>query len=139
MRHILLAAAVCCLALPAAAQTFKAQMDGKQEVPPKQTNGTGNATVTLDGDKITYEVEYSGLTGPATMAHIHGPAEPGANAGVNVPFTPPGQPDQGHRHPHARSKWPISRPARNTSTSTPHRTPAARSAASSAPPSSSRQ
>ena len=31
-------------------------------------------------------------TGPATMAHIHGPAAKGANAGVVVPF--PGAPGQ---------------------------------------------
>jgi CHRD domain len=30
----------------------------------------------------------SGLTGPATAAHFHGPAEPGKNAGVAVPITP---------------------------------------------------
>ena len=30
---------------------------------------------------LTYNVTYEGLTGPAVAAHIHGPAEPGANAG----------------------------------------------------------
>src|ERR1700756_4155107 len=32
-------------------------------------------------------VEYSGLSGSATAAHIHGPADPGKDAGVVVPFT----------------------------------------------------
>jgi hypothetical protein len=32
-------------------------------------------------------VTYSGLSGPATGGHIHGPATPGQNAGVLVPFT----------------------------------------------------
>jgi CHRD domain len=36
--------------------------------------------------KLTWKVTYSGLTGPATAAHFHGPAEPGKNAGVVVPI-----------------------------------------------------
>ena len=35
---------------------------------------------------LTYNVTYEGLTGPAAAAHIHGPAEPGANAPPVVPF-----------------------------------------------------
>ena len=38
--------------------------------------------------KLTWKGNYSGLSGPATMAHFHGPAEPGKNAGVAVPITP---------------------------------------------------
>ena len=34
---------------------------------------------------LTWKGSYSGLTGPATAAHFHGPAEPGKNAGVVVP------------------------------------------------------
>jgi hypothetical protein len=44
---------------------------------------------------LTYKVTYSGLTGPATMGHIHGPALPGANAGVVVPFANPASPVSG--------------------------------------------
>jgi hypothetical protein len=32
---------------------------------------------------------YMGLSGPATMAHFHGPAAVGANARVQVPFQRP--------------------------------------------------
>jgi hypothetical protein len=35
--------------------------------------------------KFTYTVTYSGLTGPATAAHFHGPAAEGANAPPVVP------------------------------------------------------
>jgi hypothetical protein len=35
---------------------------------------------------LTWKVTYSGLTGPATMAHFHGPAEAGKNAPVVIPF-----------------------------------------------------
>jgi hypothetical protein len=36
---------------------------------------------------LKWNVSYSGLSGPATAGHIHGPAAPGANAGVMVPFS----------------------------------------------------
>jgi CHRD domain len=51
--------------------------------------GKGAATASLDTTTkmLTWAVDYSGLSGPATAAHMHGPADPGANAGVVVPFT----------------------------------------------------
>ncbi len=66
--------------------TFRTEMTGAQEVPPNDSKGTGTVTVTLNGNAITYDVTYSGLTGPASAGHIHGPAAVGANAGVVVPF-----------------------------------------------------
>ena len=73
----------------AATKVFKAAMDGASEVPPTASTGTGAATVTLDTAtrRLTWDVTYSGLTGPAMAAHIHGPADPGKNAGVVVPLT----------------------------------------------------
>jgi hypothetical protein len=70
-------------------ETFTAAMSGAQEVPPVSTAASGNAEATYDRNSSTlsYRVAYSGLSGPATAAHIHGPAGPGANAGVVVPFT----------------------------------------------------
>lgn len=96
MKRVLAAAVFCAFALPAMAQTkFQGQLSGSQEVPPKQSNGTGTATATLNGNTLEYTVEYSGLSGPATMGHFHGPAEPGANAGVVVPFANPASPIHG--------------------------------------------
>ncbi len=65
-----------------------ANMNGASEVPPNDSKGSGRATIDFDTvtKKLTYTVTYNGLTGPATMGHIHGPAAPGANAGVVVPF-----------------------------------------------------
>jgi hypothetical protein len=40
---------------------------------------------------------YSGISGPATGAHIHGPAEPGKNAGVVVPFAAAASPIKGSK------------------------------------------
>ncbi len=53
------------------------------------SSGKGTATTTLDTSTktLTWTVDYSGLSGPATAAHIHGPADPGANAGIVIPFT----------------------------------------------------
>jgi hypothetical protein len=71
---------------PAAmARSFNATLLGTQEVPPTSSKGTGLVTATLDPDgTFHWNVDYGGLTGPATAAHFHGPAAPGTNAGVVV-------------------------------------------------------
>ena len=68
--------------------TLKATLSGAQEVPATTSQGTGTGTFNYDPATklLQYSVSYSGLTGPATAAHIHGPAAPGVNAGVMVPF-----------------------------------------------------
>src|SRR5690349_21418282 len=74
---------------PACAETtsFKADLKGASEVPPTTSQGTGNVTATYDttSKKLTWKGTVSGLSGNATAAHFHGPAEPGKNAGVLVP------------------------------------------------------
>jgi len=81
----------------AAMMTFKANLKGASEVPPNTTPGTGSVTVTYDSDskKITWKGSYSGLTGPATAAHFHGPAPAGKNAGVMIPIAPATSPLEG--------------------------------------------
>ena len=78
----------------AAGTTYKATINGKSEVPPTTSGGTGTATVTYDPSTkmVTWEGSFSGLSGPATAAHIHGPAEVGKNAGVIVPLSQAGTP-----------------------------------------------
>jgi hypothetical protein len=39
--------------------------------------------------QVTWRINYSGLSGPPTAAHFHGPAQPGTNAGVAVPIPNP--------------------------------------------------
>src|SRR5690242_789288 len=80
-----LAATLAC-AGPACAEKFKATLDGKSEVPATTSSGTGTADIDYDpaSKKLSWKLTYSGLTGPATAAHFHGPAEPGKNAGVAV-------------------------------------------------------
>jgi hypothetical protein len=79
-------AATIAFAGPAFADKMKATLDGKSEVPPNTSAGTGTADVDFDpaSKKLSWKLTYSGLTGPATAAHFHGPAEPGKNAGVAV-------------------------------------------------------
>ena len=68
---------------------------------PAATNSTGSGGlvsggITLDTDTLILDVAvgygsaagFTDLTGPATAAHIHGPAGPGTNAGVIVSLVP---------------------------------------------------
>jgi CHRD domain len=74
----------------AATESFTADLKGATEVPPNDSKGTGAVTATYDTatKKFSYTATYTGLTGPATAAHFHGPAAPGANAPPVVPVPP---------------------------------------------------
>jgi hypothetical protein len=71
---------------PAFADKMKATLDAKSEVPPTTSTATGTADIDYDAatKKLSWKVTYSGLTGPATAAHFHGPAGPADKAGVAV-------------------------------------------------------
>lgn len=60
------------------------QLRGANEVPPKPSNATGTVDAVFNKDTrlLRWKVSYTGLTGPATAGHFHGPAPVGANAGV---------------------------------------------------------
>ena len=81
----------------AATEVYKGTLSGGTEVPPITSKGAGTATVTLDtaAKQVTYSVTYTGLTEPATAAHIHCGAAAGANAGVAVKFDNPASPISG--------------------------------------------
>jgi hypothetical protein len=80
-----------------ATQTFRATLSAAAEVPSNASPGTGTLEASFDkgSSVLKWRVVYSGLTGPATMAHFHGPAMPGANAGVVVPFPSAASPAEG--------------------------------------------
>lgn len=91
IRSGLLAAALMgALCAPAFAETmsYKAALKGASEVPPNDTKGTGSVDAAYDtaSKKLTWTITYSGLTGAATAAHFHGPAEAGKNAPPVVPL-----------------------------------------------------
>ena len=68
--------------------TLKAAMSAKDEVPPNDSRGNGQVTATYDSatKKLSWKGNYAALSGPATMAHFHGPAEKGKNAPVVIPI-----------------------------------------------------
>jgi hypothetical protein len=84
MLAMLALGATVAFAGPAFAEKMKATLDGKSEVPPNASAGTGTADIDYDAatKKLSWKLTYSGLSGPATAAHFHGPAEAGKNAGV---------------------------------------------------------
>ena len=65
----------------AALLSFKVGLTGAQQVPSVKTAATGTADLTYDPATrlLTWNVSYTGLSGPATMAHFHGPATEGKN------------------------------------------------------------
>jgi hypothetical protein len=65
---------------------FKADMKSQSEVPPADSSGSGLADVTVDtsSKKLTWKIDYQGLTGDVVAAHFHGPAKEGENAGPVV-------------------------------------------------------
>jgi hypothetical protein len=90
-RRMALAAALTLAGLGAAYAddvVYTAKLDGAAETPPNDTKGTGAVDAHFDTatKTLTWTVTYSGLTGPATMAHFHGPAPEGKAAPVMVPI-----------------------------------------------------
>ena len=86
-----LAAALFTVAGPARAAhitVFNALLDGNQANIGLGTGspGTGAATMTFNSDtnEFSWFVAWQDLIGKPTVAHFHGPAEPGMNAGVQV-------------------------------------------------------
>jgi hypothetical protein len=77
-------------ALPAHADplVFTATLLGSNEVPPTGSPGTGFGTFILNGNFLTINESFSGLTTPASAAHIHCCGPTGVNEMVAVPFTP---------------------------------------------------
>ena len=69
--------------------TLKAELKGTNQVPPNDSKGTGTADVSYDttSKNLTWTITYSGLTGDATAAHFHGPADTDKTAGIAVPIT----------------------------------------------------
>ncbi len=79
-------AAAITFAGQASAEQLKATLNGASEVPANTSKGTGTVDANYDpaSKKLTWKLTYSGLTGPVTAAHFHGPAAVGENAGIAV-------------------------------------------------------
>jgi len=94
---LLAAGAVCALALAALstaaapATVWETTLTPKAEVPPqvvKNTKASGTFKGTLKGSTLTWTLTFTGLTGPATAAHIHMGAAT-ASGNVVVPLCAP--------------------------------------------------
>ena len=90
-RRFLLASALSAVfitAASAATVTYTARLSGRSEVPKTESKGTGKLDATFDTQTkaLAYTVTFSDLTGPATAAHIHGPATRAQSAGVVAPL-----------------------------------------------------
>ena len=90
---IVTALATCLMSAAVQAETinYHATLTGAAEVPPNKTAGTGTVTATIDTDTkmLSYTVQYTGLSGPVTAGHFHGPAGVGKNAAVLIPIMAP--------------------------------------------------
>ena len=73
----------------ATSNTLKAKLSGKNEVPAVVSQGSGTFKANIDQQTkvLKWTLTYSGLSGPVTAAHFHGPALAKENAGVAVPIT----------------------------------------------------
>jgi hypothetical protein len=72
-----------------ATATATNQLSGAQQVPPRPGPGAGTVVTSLDKATrmLRWTITYSGLSGPVTAGHFHGPASAGANAGIALPFS----------------------------------------------------
>jgi len=90
----LVAAAAAFTWANAATVAYKSNLAGTAEVPPVQSAGKGAEAVNVDTatKQASWRVEYTGLSGPATAAHIHCGAAAGARGAaqsVNGAAGPP--------------------------------------------------
>lgn len=100
-RTAIAAASLALLAIPGTAAAANpsgrlAALDGASEVPPVATaaSGVGWVAISSDDSSIAYHVEYSGLSGALTAAHIHLGA-PGVAGGVMLPLAASASPMDG--------------------------------------------
>lgn len=84
-----LALVACGTAPMANTVAMSGKLSGANEVPALTVAGTGmlDASFNKDTSVLTWTVTYSGMTGPVTAGHFHGPAMAGANAGVALGFS----------------------------------------------------
>lgn len=71
--------------------TFTTQLRASNEVPPNASPASGSVDAMFDKETrlLRWKVSFTGLSGPATAAHFHGPAAVGANAGVALAWPQP--------------------------------------------------
>ena len=72
-----------------ASAVFKTVLSGAAERPTDTpSRGSGFGLFTLVGKELAFDISYRGLSGPASAAHIHGPAPSSGTAGVLIDLAP---------------------------------------------------
>jgi hypothetical protein len=68
--------------------SFELALTGLKEVLPNVSPATGTLTGTYDSstNMLSIDIKFNGLIGLSTAAHLHGPALPNQNAGVQIGF-----------------------------------------------------
>lgn len=92
MTRLLAILAMLAIPVAASAQTsFEASIDGAQAIGcepggagtgPSVGTGSGTFTLDLGTSVLSFNISFSGLEGIESVAHVHGPAPAGTNAGV---------------------------------------------------------
>jgi hypothetical protein len=67
--------------IPAGAQFF-AHLTGYQETPSINSGGTADVTLSVSSSQITFDLKFSGLSGPPSVAHVH-VGQPGVAGAVS--------------------------------------------------------
>ncbi len=70
---------------------FSTQMTGLNQVPRVATPASGRVDAVLDKNTrlLRWKLSFTGLSGPATAGHFHGPAMIGANANIALALKSP--------------------------------------------------
>jgi uncharacterized protein (TIGR03118 family) len=65
---------------------FTVLLGGASEIPVVTTPAIALGTLSIESNLFTYRISFSGLSSPATAAHVHGPASTTNSAGVLFPL-----------------------------------------------------
>jgi len=63
-------------------ETYTAHLTGYQETPSINSGGTADFTLTVGNNQLTFQLNYSNLSGNPTAAHVH-VAQPGVAGGIS--------------------------------------------------------
>ncbi len=96
LRYFILASVLgLAIAVPSSAQTtYSCMLNSASEVPVNGSGALGSlvAVVNAAGTQISISCQFVNLVGTYTASHLHGPAAPGLNAGVQIGFVNPAAP-----------------------------------------------
>lgn len=88
-KRIFLFAILLCVFNSLEAQTYYVNLNGASEVPPNNSAGTGKALITISGNLMRVQANFSGLTGNTTASHIHAPTATAGTGTAGVATTTP--------------------------------------------------